>query len=152
MTLYLETADGFKAWTGEAINDVMHSPDIERVWTPEDLAKLGLYAPVDPGIPEGKLVMGVSVQRIDGIITFVYDLQDPPAKTRIPKDFIWRRATDAEGEVMDQMLMAQPARLRRIYDGANYISTQDEFYSILLAGLTQAFGAERAAILLEPIE
>jgi hypothetical protein len=75
-----------------------------------------------------------------------------PVFTRIPKDYIWRRATDPEAEAMELMLAAQPARTRRIYEGANYVSTLDDFYPILLGGLTLAFGAPRALELLEPTE
>ena len=71
-------------------------------------------------------------------------------RTVIPKDAIWRRATDAEAEQMEAALQAQPVRLRRIYEGATFISTEDELYGVLEAALVQMFGAERAAELLEP--
>lgn len=68
----------------------------------------------------------------------------------ISKDAIWRRATDAEAEQMEAALQAQPVRLRRIYEGATFISTEDELFGVLEAALVQLFGAERAAQLLEP--
>lgn len=67
----------------------------------------------------------------------------------IPKDIIWRRATDAEAEIMDAALGSQSVRVRRIYDGAQVISTDGELYSILLAAMIQLFGESRAQQLLE---
>ncbi len=68
----------------------------------------------------------------------------------ISKDAIWRRATDEEAEQMEAALQAQPVRLRRIYEGATFISTSDELYAVLEGALVQLFGVERAAELLEP--
>lgn len=77
----------------------------------------------------------------------------PPASpARIAKNAIWERATDAEAEVMEQMLSAQPVRIRRIYEGATHISADHELFALLSGALTQAFGEERAAELLAPTE
>ena len=51
---------------------------------------------------------------------------------------------------MDAMLAAQPVRLRNIFRDAQTLSSDDELYPTLLAGLTQIVGAERAAELLAP--
>lgn len=51
---------------------------------------------------------------------------------------------------MEAALQAQPARMRRMYEGATFISTTDELYGFLDAALEQLFGAERAAELLQP--
>lgn len=74
----------------------------------------------------------------------------PPLPLTISKDAIWRRATDEEAEQMEAALQSQPVRIRRIYDGATFISTADELYVVLEGALVQMFGAERAAQLLEP--
>lgn len=66
----------------------------------------------------------------------------------ISKDAIWRRATDEEAELMEVALQAQPVRLQRIYEGATFISIEDELYGVLHAALVQLFGAVRAAELL----
>ena len=75
---------------------------------------------------------------------------DPVVLTMISKDAIWRRATDEEAELMEGALQSQSVRLRRIYEGATFISTTDELYGVLEAALVQLFGAERAAELLGP--
>ena len=74
----------------------------------------------------------------------------PPPPLTIFKADIWRRATDEEAEAMDAMLAAQPVRLRNIFRDAQTLSSDDELYPTLLAGLTQIVGAERAAELLAP--
>ncbi|PWE57669.1 hypothetical protein DEM27_00195 [Metarhizobium album] len=79
MTLYLETPDGFVPWAGEAINDVQHPLTIERVWSGDELAAIGLYlpAPADP-IPPGKMATATTVERVDGVVKFVDMLADAP--------------------------------------------------------------------------
>ena len=77
---------------------------------------------------------------------------EPPPKTRIGKDVIFRRATDEEAEQMRAALDAQSVRLREIYDGAAWIETTDELFGVLQAALVQLFGEERAAQLLGPTE
>lgn len=76
----------------------------------------------------------------------------PPPKTRIAKDMIWRRATDDEAAQMQAALASQPLRLQQIYDGASWIETTDELFGVMNAALTQLFGADRAAQLLEPTD
>jgi len=71
----------FQLWTGgpsQLINDQMFSPDIERVWTPEELAEKGLYVPVFPAIPDGKVVVGTVFMRDGDTVTAVYTLEDTP--------------------------------------------------------------------------
>lgn len=73
-----------------------------------------------------------------------------PVRTRIFKADIWRRATDAEAVTIDAALQAQPVRLRRLWDDAQWLETTDELYPSLQAAFVAAFGAARAAELLEP--
>lgn len=68
----------------------------------------------------------------------------------ISKDAIWRRATDEEAELMEVALQAQPVRLQRIYEGATFISTEDELYGVLSSAVEALFGSERAEELLQP--
>ncbi len=77
---------------------------------------------------------------------------EPPPLTRIAKNAIFERATDDEAVQMRAALDAQSVRLQEIYAGAAWIDTRDELYSTLEAALTQMFGAERAAQLLEPTD
>lgn len=79
MTLYLETGSGFVRWNGEAIDGILHPRSIKQNWTAEDLAAIGLYAPVeaDP-IPEGKISTGQVVERVEGVVKYVHTLDDAP--------------------------------------------------------------------------
>lgn len=79
MALYLETADGFVEWDGaRRISDVTYQPNIGDLWSPEELASIGLYAPVVPTVPTGKAVTGSKVQRVNGVVTYVFTLDDVP--------------------------------------------------------------------------
>lgn len=72
----------------------------------------------------------------------------PPAPYRIAKADIWRRATDAEAEAMDAALSAAPVRLRRAYDAAQFIASDDIWFAELEAGIAAAVGPARVAELL----
>lgn len=76
--LYLETSKGFVPWTGQKIDGMSHPLDIEDKWTKEDLAELRLFAPVTPTVPEGKRVVGKSVGRENGVVTWIFQLEDAP--------------------------------------------------------------------------
>jgi len=77
--LYLETSPNtFSEWTGQPISGVLHPRNIEQLWSAADLAKVGLYAPSTPAVPEGKIVTGQTVQRVNGAVTWVYTLDDAP--------------------------------------------------------------------------
>lgn len=82
--LYLENPPNtFTAWHGEPLNDVIYPLAIEALWTPEDLAAEGLYIPVEPEVPEGKIVVSFTVERVEDVVTKVYVLEDePPAPFR----------------------------------------------------------------------
>lgn len=75
-------------------------------------------------------------------------LSGPALPARIAKNAIWERATEGEAEAMEAMLLQQHVRIRRIYEGATHVSTDHELFTMLSQGLTQAFGAARAAELL----
>lgn len=79
MALYLETSTGFVLWAGEAISGIRYQRAIERNWSSEDLAAIGLYAPseADP-IPEGKISTGQTVERVEGVVKYVHTLEDAP--------------------------------------------------------------------------
>jgi hypothetical protein len=84
MTLYLETSEGFKEWKGEPIDGKRHPLNIESVWKPDELAAIGLYAPVDPGVPPGKVVVGERIARERGQVVKVYQFEDAPPEIRPP--------------------------------------------------------------------
>lgn len=155
MSLYLEEQPNyFVRWAGGQLGEYNYPAEIEYTETAEWLAERSLYIPVVPDVPEGERVISEVVMWVDGVVTLVYTTEPipTPVLTRIPKDAIWRRATDAEAETMETLLSQQPVRIRRIYDGATYVMTTDELYPTLLAALVEAFGEERALELLEPVE
>lgn len=82
-----------------------------------------------------------------------YEPEPPPpplpyVRTRVYKGDIWRRATDAEAVIIDQLLNAQPVRLRRLWQDSTYLDKNDDLYPLVEQALTSAFGAGRAADLL----
>lgn len=81
--LYKEVSDNeFVPWNGEAIGGVLHPATIETFWSYEELKAIGLFKPLpaDP-IPDGKVVTGTSVARVDGVVRYVHDLEDAPEPT-----------------------------------------------------------------------
>lgn len=81
--LYKETTDGFAPWNpAEPIGDTRYPPNIGQLWTPAELAAVGLFEP-EPAdaTPEGKIVTGTSVQRVGGVVKFVSTFADAPAPT-----------------------------------------------------------------------
>lgn len=95
-------------------------------------------APADSGIEEKWLYDAVS-----GLFSA------PPIPPRVVyKADIWRRASEAEAETMDAMLNSQPVRLRRMWEDAVHLQSNDELFATIEAALTSAFGSERASELL----
>lgn len=93
MTLYREHPPGaFSPWDGATfINEVLHPPNIEQIWPAQDLEAIGLWrddmiGPADP-VPEGKIAVATTVQRVDGVVTFVHELEDysPPVPQSITR-------------------------------------------------------------------
>lgn len=76
--LYKETPDGFVLWTGEPIDGVRHPMNIEDLWTPQELADVGLYVPVETAVPEGKIAVSTGVYRVNGVVQYVHTLEDAP--------------------------------------------------------------------------
>lgn len=80
MTLYNEATD-FAAWQGDPINGVRYPLSISG-WSAADLEAIGLWrddmiAPADP-VPEGKVVLSRSVQRVGGVVQWLQVLGDAP--------------------------------------------------------------------------
>lgn len=78
MALYRETADGFVEWAGQRIGGITYQQNIGDLWSADELASIGLYSPAIPAVPNGKVVTGSRVERVNGIVTYVYALQDAP--------------------------------------------------------------------------
>ena len=78
--LYRETyPDTFEPWRGEPIDDIRHPLVIETAWSETELADIGLYEPAaaDP-VPDGKVIVSTSVQRVEGVVKWVNVLEDIP--------------------------------------------------------------------------
>jgi hypothetical protein len=80
MSLYREAEQGFTQWNGERIDGVLYPLNIEQMWPGADLAAIGLYQPLpsDP-VPPGKVMTATRVERVNGAVKFVNDLDDAPA-------------------------------------------------------------------------
>jgi len=80
----------------------------------------------------------------------------PPATDgtyNLPKQQPFIRATDEESAILEQVLLAAPARLRMIYNGATHINSGDELFATLMAMMAASLegGETRAAELLAPM-
>ena len=80
----------------------------------------------------------------------------PPSTSKAD---IWRRATDAEAEIIDALLRdpppdfgMSPVKLRRLWDDATSIDHTDPLFETIRAIAVQHFGEERADALLKPSE
>lgn len=85
MTLYLESLGAFTPWTGERVNDVLYPRNIEQLWSAAELEAIGLWrddmiAPADE-VPDGKIVVSTTVQRVEDVVQFVHELADAPYPT-----------------------------------------------------------------------
>lgn len=82
--LYLENNGTFTPWSGERIGGISHPSNIENLWSDFDLAVWGLYKPeAADEIPEGKIVSGITVQRVNGVVKYVNTLVDAPLVDRV---------------------------------------------------------------------
>lgn len=82
--LYLESPSGFAPWAGEAIDGAIYPRSVEQHWKQEELAAIGLYAPLPaPPVPEGKVVVATEVERRgNDEVRFVDILEDAPEPTQ----------------------------------------------------------------------
>ena len=107
MSLYLEERGSFRPWDGrEKIGGLSFQPNIGDLWTADELAAVGLYNPVEPEVPAGKIVAGRTVQRVKGIVTFVYTLESVPLAdlNRIQFEFMVEKL--GIGPAIDQAIAA----------------------------------------------
>lgn len=132
--LYLETAEGFAPWTGAPIAGVLHPPLIEQLWTPGELAAIGLYVPADHGVPEGEREVSRSVQRVNGVPTVVYVTEAIPiAELRATKlEALGERRWQAEvgGMVLNGMPVKTDRETTGILTAAYVTALADPEYSI----------------------
>lgn len=81
----------------------------------------------------------------------------PPVYTR--KIDIWSRATDEQAEALQAAFNAAPVRMQQIFSAADWIlhdtadpPSANPFWPFLVSAITEAVGAEEAALLLAPSE
>lgn len=137
--LYLETSPNtFAPWQSEPINGTRYSRDIAKKWSPEKLEAIGLYKP-EPAdvVPEGKIVTGQSVQRVEGVVKWVHELADAP--TPEPQQIIegFRAAIQQH---VDQTAIA------KLYDSGNSLATYVSSTVPQWAAEAAAFVAWRDAV------
>lgn len=139
MPLYLEVSPGeFMPWNGQTIDGVRYPRTIAANWTAADLEEIGLYrpAPADP-VPDAKVVTDQSVQRVDGVVRWVYDLADAPEPE--PEIII-------EGfRVAIQQHVDQTA-ITKLYDSGNSLATYVSSTVPQWAAEAAAFVAWRDAV------
>ncbi len=76
----------------------------------------------------------------------------PPAAYRISKADMWRRMSDDEADILKAVLSETSVRMQEIYNGAPYISSDDELFPTLYAGIQGALSTARADAILAPSE
>lgn len=75
-----------------------------------------------------------------------------PSAYRISKADMWRRMTDDEADILKAVLSETSVRMQEIYAGAPYISSDDELFPTLYAGIQGALSTARADAILAPSE
>jgi hypothetical protein len=146
--LYIKNENTYIPWDYR-IGDIRYPDDIEYKWTKEELKALNLYTPLVPEVPKGKVVVNKNIDNLDGVLTYVYELEDEPVPIRkIPKNSIWEKATDEEAIIMRYILGQQSVRIQEIYNGATHLQSDHELFHLIEGALTQAFGVDRANELL----
>lgn len=109
MSLYLEDGPTFRPWDGiEKIGGISYQPNIGELWGVSELAAIGLYEPAVPAVPSGKVVAGKTVQRVNGVVTFVYVLESVPLSdlNRIQFEFMVEKL--AIGPDIEAAIAAMP--------------------------------------------
>jgi len=83
--LYHKSESGLVPWRGEPINGLRHPPNIEDLWSADELAAVGLYKPQESVVADGFRIMNTTVEEVDGEVKFVHELEEIPAPS--PIDF-----------------------------------------------------------------
>ena len=109
-----------------------------------------------PDLPEG---VSFRVVKDNGDGTCEVEILSKHWPPSTSKADIWRRATDAEAEVIDALLRdlpsdlgMSPVKLRRLWDDATSIDHSDPLFETIRAIAVEHFGEERADALLKPSE
>ncbi len=87
---------------------------------------------------------------LDNRVSDLPPSQEPELPVRVYKAPMFRKMTDAEYDAYLQIRASFAPRLQAIFDAAEYLSPDDEFWADLLGAAEDAYGAERASELLAP--
>ncbi|MEX2741077.1 hypothetical protein AB3480_06470 [Rhizobium mongolense] len=74
----------------------------------------------------------------------------PPAPYSLDKMVLWLRLSEEEANAVDAAMTLQSARLRGIWNTAQSVQSDSEFFGTLLAFLTAVIGGARANQVLAP--
>ena len=86
MLYYEQSANTFTAWVGQPISGIRHPPNIENLWTTQELTAKDLYVPESAdAVANGKTVISSTVKRIGGVVKYVNTLIDTPPES--PSNF-----------------------------------------------------------------
>lgn len=77
-------------------------------------------------------------------------VQPEPEPYKIEKMDLWLRLTPAEAEQVDAAMGSQPAQLRGVWNTAQTVMSNSEFFGVLSSFLTAVIGAARSAEVLSP--
>jgi hypothetical protein len=106
---------------------------------------------IDPDDPDLALVSTLTPAQ-EAQLAALIEAHDPDAVPAIPvrvyKAPMFRRMTNAEYDAYLQIRANFPPRMQAIFDAAEYLSPEDEFWADLFSAAEQAYGKERAAELL----
>jgi hypothetical protein len=138
--LYLETANGFEPWGGEAISGVRYPLTIETRWSAEELAAIGLYKPAEAdAVPEGKVIVSTSVQRVDDVVKFdnvVEDMALEDQKAAKIEAINAKLATILTGgyTVQSGDMAGKVLQTRNLEDRTNWLVSQASYSAAVGAG------------------
>jgi hypothetical protein len=107
---------------------------------------------------DGKIVSSYALSQRDGMEELPNDdaelvafLNPPVPETyRLFKTTLWMRLSDEDAEIVMAAKDMQPAKFRGIWDDAQVIESDSEFFDTLKSFLTVTLGAEKAGTLLRP--
>lgn len=96
--------DILKPWQGERLADgILYPVNIEQVWTPADLAAIGLVSRTPFVVADGFRTVGAASYAVDGAETFATEAIPPPTAQEISDK---KDATTAQFDNVDSLTRA----------------------------------------------
>lgn len=100
-----------------------------------------------------------SSQQLSALGFRIYTPPEPePVEPTEPKFYtvnktdLWKRCTEDEAEILQAALAQASAKMQGVFNGATVLHSNDEFFPMLQAGISDAVGEERANEILAPSE